>query len=311
VNASAALNPRINAMSMEYAQACGFVSEPARLGKSKARPRLESAVEITRGSFWAVGEVADLPDARRQAETRCRIRAGLRLDGSIQGLPAEVFALLKAPLLLPARTARCVTPRWTTANVHRDDDIQVGQAPHSGPGALIGGQVSDFDDSKPVKILHRGQVTKFFSRLVAWGAGRRCGRPVPLGGRSARATPSRHATRSGSPTWRSHVRIHRGAARHPAAANQVVQGLPTVGLVGKFGAERDESGCVEALAFETIYVGSEIARMVKSAVEGDPLPPSRTIAAAASRFARDPRDSARIRLGATRLEPSRSARGRR
>src|SRR5665811_899051 len=90
----------------------------------------------------------------------CRIKAGLRIHGTIRARPAEVFAVEEAHVLLAAPTERYDTPRWTTAKVHRDHHIQVAKALYSIPGALIGETVTVRVDSRLVKVLFRGQVVK-------------------------------------------------------------------------------------------------------------------------------------------------------
>jgi hypothetical protein len=80
-------------------------------------------VQFVRGSFFAGETFIDLADAQRRAETWCRDRAGLRVHGTTQQRPAEVFAADEAPRLLPAPTALYDVPIYATAKVHRDHHI--------------------------------------------------------------------------------------------------------------------------------------------------------------------------------------------
>jgi hypothetical protein len=112
---------------------------------------------------------ASLEDAQRRAEAWCRVKAGMRIHGTIQARPAEVFAMEEAPVLLAAPSERYDVPRWTTAKVARDHHIQVGKALYSVPGELIGTRVTVRVDSALVKILHRGQVIKIHPALPPGG----------------------------------------------------------------------------------------------------------------------------------------------
>lgn len=279
------VNPRINATFLEYAQTRGFVIDPARVRKPQDKPRVERTVGFVRDSMWAGESFADLAAAQRHAETWCRIRAGMRIHGTTQARPAEMFAVLEAPVLLPAPAERYDTPRWTSAKVHRDHHIQVGKALYSVPGDLIGQQVTVRADSALVKILHRGQVVKIHPRQ-------------PPGGRvtDEQDLPSEVTAYA----LRDLDKLIRQATRHGDAIGTYAQLLLDVplpwtrmrtvyrllGLVKKFGADRVETACVRALECEAVDVGL-IARMVERAAETDPPPPDRTVIAASGRFARD------------------------
>jgi transposase len=285
VDQADALSPRINPTFLEYAQARGFVIDPARVRKPTDKPRVERMVPFVRGSFWAGEDFTALPDAQRQADIWARVRAGMRIHGTIQARPAEVFALLEAPVLLPAPTERYDTPRWTVAKVHRDHHIQVAKALYSVPGQLIGERVEVRADSKLVKILHRGQVIKIHPRLPA---GRRSTDEADL--------PSELTAYA----LRDLDKLIGQAARHGTsvgvyAAALLDSPLPwtkmrsvyrLIGLATKFGSERVDQACVRALECEAIDVGL-IARMVERAAENDPPPQAGTVIAAAGRFARD------------------------
>lgn len=279
------LAPRINTTFLEYAQTRGFVIDPARVRKPTDKPRVERAVQFVRGSFWAGEDFADLADAQRQAETWARVRAGMRIHGTIQARPAEVFRVLEAPVLAPAPESRYDTPTWTVAKVHRDHHIQVAKALYSVPGELIGQQVTVRSDSKLVKILYRGQVIKIHPRL-------------PAGGRATDEAdlPSEVTAYA----LRDLDKLIRQAARHGDAVGAYAAALldsplpwtrmravyRLLGLAKKFGPDRVDQACARALECEAVDVGL-IGRMVERAAENDPAPANGTVIAAAGRFARD------------------------
>jgi transposase len=285
--------PRLNVTFTEYAQARGFVIDPARVRSPQDKPRVERTVTYVRDSFFAGEDFQDLADAQRRAEVWCRIKAGLRIHGTIRARPAEVFALEEAHLLLPAPVEVYDTPRWTVAKVHRDHHIQVAKALYSIPGALIGEQVTVRIDSRLVKVLFRGQVVKIHPRQ-------------PPGCRSTDETdlPSEVTVYA----MRDLDKLQAMAARHGPAIGTYATALLDIplpwtrmrqvyrllNLVKKFGAERVEQACVRALECEAIDVGL-IARIVARAAETDPPEPQRTVVAAANRFARDPDEFAVVR----------------
>ncbi len=100
-----ALEPRLNQTFVEYAQARGFVIDPARVRSPQDKPRVERTVPFVRGSFFAGETFIDLAAAQRRAEEWCRGRAGMRVHGTIQARPAEVFRVEELAVLAPAPAA--------------------------------------------------------------------------------------------------------------------------------------------------------------------------------------------------------------
>ena len=125
---------------------------------------MERQVQFVRSSFFAGEDFVDLADAQRRAESWCRERAGLRVHGTTQQRPAEVFAAEEQPRLLPAPTAVYDVPIYATAKVHRDHHIEVARSLYSVPGALIGARVEVRADRALVRIFHRGQLVKVHPR---------------------------------------------------------------------------------------------------------------------------------------------------
>ena len=221
----------------------------------------------------------------------------MRIHGTTQARPVQLFATLEAPVLLPAPTERYDTPTWTSAKVHRDHHIQVAKALYSVPGDLIGQQVDVRLDSRLVKVWHRGHVVKIHPRQSP-------------GGRvtDEQDLPSEVTAYA----LRDIDKLIGLASRHGDAIGVYAKALLDVplpwtrmrtvyrllGLVKKFGADRVEQACVRALECEAVDVGL-IARIVERAAEADPPPPERTVIAAAGRFARDESEFAIDRKEAT------------
>src|SRR5262245_15798534 len=149
-----ALEPRLNQAFVEYAQARGFHVDPTRVRHPKDKPKVERAVPFARISFFAGEHFINLADAQRRAEEWCRVRAGLRVHGTTQLRPAEVFADEEQPRLLPEPKEPYDLPRYSRPKVHRDHHVEVARALYSVPGNLIGCRV---DASRPFPRAHLPQ----------------------------------------------------------------------------------------------------------------------------------------------------------
>ena len=162
--------PTLNQAFVEYAQARGFVVDPARVRSPQDKPRVERTVAFVQGSFWAGEDFGCLAEAQVAAELWCRTRAGLREHGTTHLRPLEVFDAEEAPVLLPAPTERL-----------RPADLQPGQgrtviitsrsakALYSVPGDLIGRHVDVRADRRLVKVFFAGQLIKCHARTKAGG----------------------------------------------------------------------------------------------------------------------------------------------
>src|SRR5260370_22718692 len=96
-----AVNPRLTREWLEYAQARGFVTDPARVRHPRDKPRVEAGVKYVQGSFFAGEVFLDLADARVKM-TGWLAAANTRVHGTTPPVPAVVFAAQEAPCLRPA-----------------------------------------------------------------------------------------------------------------------------------------------------------------------------------------------------------------
>jgi hypothetical protein len=88
----------------------------------------------------------------------------MRVHGTIQARPAEVFRVEEQPRLRPAPTGVYDLPIYATAKVHRDHHIEVAKALYSIPGNLIGQRVEVRADRSLVRVFARGQLVKVHPR---------------------------------------------------------------------------------------------------------------------------------------------------
>jgi hypothetical protein len=277
----------LNQAFVEYAQARGFRVDPARVRRPQDKPRVERAVSYTRSSFFAGETFAGLAEAQRRAEVWCRERAGLRVHGTTQCRPLELFTVEEQPRLLPAPTAVYDVPIYTTAKVHRDHHIEVAKALYSIPGDLIGRRVEVRADRQLVRVFHRCHLVKVHPRQ---GPGGRSTDPADL--------PSHTSVYA----LRDLDRLRRMAAGHGPAVGAYATALLDIplpwtkmrqvyallGLVKKWGPERVEAACATALEAEAINVGL-IGRMLERGTEHTTTqPPLPGTVVVTGRFARDP-----------------------
>ncbi|MBA2608678.1 MAG: IS21 family transposase [Actinobacteria bacterium] len=282
-----ALEPRLNQAFVEYAQARGFKVDPARVRSPQDKPRVERTVPFVRQSFFAGEDFVDLADAQRRAEQWCRERAGMRVHGTIQARPAEVFRVEEQPRLAAAPTGVYDVPIYTLAKVHRDHHIEVAKALYSVPGNLIGSRVEVRADRTLVRVFARGQLVKVHPRQAP---GRRVTDPNDL--------PSERTAYA----MRDLEALQRLAAGHGPAVGAFAAALldtplpwtkmrqvyALLGLAKKWGAARVDAACASALEHEAINVGL-IGRMLERATENTTTPTQPTLpgVVVSARFARD------------------------
>jgi transposase len=274
VDRSDPTDPRLNEAFVEYAQARGFVVDPARARHPKDKARVERAIGYVRRSFFAGEEFRDLAEARRRAERWCLSTAGLRIHGTTHRRPLEVFRTEEAPALAPAPEAPYDLPHYACPKVHLDYHIEVDRALYSVPAAYLGCRVKVRADRHLVRIYHHGVLIKTHPRTAPGG---RVTDPADLPPEKA-AYAARDLDR-----LRSAAAAHGPAVGAVAAA--VLEGpLPwtrmrrvyrLLGLVRRYGADRVEAACAKALELEAPDV-SLIARIVERAAEhqGLPAPPT-------------------------------------
>jgi transposase len=300
------LEARLNQCFVEYAQDRGFAVDPARVRSPQDKPRVERTVPFVRQSFFAGESFIDLPDAQRRAEQWCRERAGMRVHGTIQARPAEVFRLEEAPRLLPAPASVYDVPVYATAKVHRDHHIEVAKALYSIPGNLIGARVGVRADRKLVRVYSRGQLVKVHPRQAPGGRSTDPG-DLPAERTAYALRDLDHLRRLAAGHGPAVGAMAAAVLDHPLPWTKMRQVYALLGLVKKWGAERVDAACRRALDAEAVNVGI-VGRMLERGTENGattPAPPASPGEVVTPRFARDPGEFAAGRP-ATGTDGSRS-----
>ncbi len=257
--------PRFNDVFLEYAQARGFLIDPARVRTPTDKPRVERVVNYVQKNFFAGESFVDLADCRARAETWCATTAGLRIHGTTQCRPAESFAVEEGPLLLPAPGTPFDTPVWSDPKLHRDCHVQVAKALYSASYTLVGQTLRARRDSTSVKLYLRGGLVKVHPRV---GPGQRSTDPADFPpGKGIYATRDVESlTRLAAAHGPSVAAYARAILDTPLPWTKMRRVYRLVGLGDKWGSARLDRACRRALDAEAVDVNI-IARMLERARE--------------------------------------------
>jgi hypothetical protein len=242
-------------------------------------------VQYVRGNFFAGEDFAGLAQAQDAAVAWCRDTAGMRIHGTIQACPAEVFAASEAGLLLPVPQPYDV-PVFAQAKVHRDFHVEIARSLYSAPKEYLGRRLDVRADSALVKLFYRGQLVKVHPRQEP---GRRSTDPADLP-----AEKTTYAMRDVDSLVKAAQRAGENTGIYAQRLldtdlpwTKMRQVYRLLGLVRRYGPGPVDTACGRALEVDVVSV-TKIASMLAKATENDPAPAPRGPAAARARFARDP-----------------------
>jgi len=286
-------DPRFNRGYAELAQHYGFLIDPARAGKPKDKPRVERAVPFVRDAAWRGRLFSNLAEINAALDRWCLEDAGLRVHGTTQQRPLEVFRQVEQPALVPLPATPFELATWTEAKVARDCHIQVAGAWYSVPYAHVGKTVAVRLTPRLVQCFLDARLIKTHARV----------------GKGQRSTdwddypPEQAAFYRRTPDWcRGEARTLGPAVGQVVAAvlqvhalHHLRQAQGIVRLGQKYGAARLDAACVRALAF-----GDPSYRTVKTILERgldqqpEPVPVQQRLAGA---FLRGPAELLATLLG--------------
>jgi transposase len=285
-----AVNPRLTREWVEYSQARGFATDPARVRHPRDKPRVEAGVHYVQGNFFAGESFADLADARSRMARWLAGTANSRVHGTTRQVPAVVFAGQEAPCLLPVPAERYQVPYWAEVKVHVDYHIQVARALYSVPWRHAGARVMARADEHLVKVYLRDQLIKTHPRKHPGGRSTDAAdMPPGVEGYATRSVDRLVAQAAcyGESTGIYAERLLDGD--QPWMMMRSVYRL--IGLAKRYGAEAADAACSRALDVDVINV-SKIESMLKNATERAPAAAGLAVPAGGGRFARDPAEYA-------------------
>lgn len=282
------ITPRFNTAFVEYAQARGFEIDPARVRSPQDKPRVERAVQYVRGSGFRGEDFRDLDHGRRWMAEWCLRTAGMRVHGTTQRRPLEVFEQEERPRLGPCPERLYEVPLYAEPKVHRDYHIEVARALYSVPERFIGERVWVRADRELVKVYHRGQLIKAHPRMEP---GQRSTDPLDLP-QHKRAYAMRDVE------YLQRVAAGHGDAVGAYAARLLDSSLPwtrmrqvyrLLGLVRRYGSDRVEHACRRALEVDAVNVRT-VQRVLERATEESVTTTPPLADVLPLRFARSPQE---------------------
>jgi transposase len=254
------LQPRIVPAFLEYAQARGFVVDPARVRRPQDKARVERTVPYVREDCFGGERLGTIEHARIRAVVWCREEAGVRRHARTQRRPREHFEADEQPRLLPAPPAPYDVPLWAEPKIARDQHAQVAKALYSLPTKYVGRHLRARADRTTVRFYDGTEVVKVHPRQ-------------PPGGRSTDAAD--FPAYKTAYALRDVTALERAATQHGPAIGAYARALlagplpwtrmrrvyALLGLVKRYGAARVEAMCQLALAAELVDV-TRLKRML-------------------------------------------------
>ena len=258
-----ALSPTLTASFLDYVQARGIFTDPARVRSPKDKARVENQVPFIRES-WFAGESFDgLTAARHSARQWCMEDAGLRIHGTTRRVPREVFLAEEKPEMLAPPSAPFDVPLWVDAKVHPDHHVQVAKALYSVPTRYLHKTVRARADRATVKIYLGTELIKVHPRQRAGGRSTDTSDyPADKAAYALRSVDAllAKARERGTQMGQYAERLLGG----PLPWTRMRQTYALLRLCDKYGTGRVEAVCQSALSFDVVDV-TRITRMLKAA----------------------------------------------
>lgn len=288
-----AVNPTLSVGWLDYAQHVGFGTDPARVRSPQDKPRVERVVQYVRGNFWAGETFTSLEDAQARAEAWCAERAGMRIHGTTQRRPVEMFAELEAGCLLKV-PERYDQPVFTRVKVHRDFHVEVAKALYSVPEQHLGRHLDARADSELVRLYATGsgggRLVKTHPRQPAGGRSTdRDDLPAEKAGYALRDLTRLIAVCAGHG---ENIGIY--AERlldDPLPWTRMRSVYRLQGLVRRYGPGPVDAACERSLDLDVVSVSKIAAMLAKAREREQPVLPA-AAGSPGGRFARDPSEYA-------------------
>jgi hypothetical protein len=169
VNKAHPLEPIFNVTFLEYAQARGFVIDPARVRKARDKARVERSVRDVRDDCFGGEVVRDIEHARVMARRWCEAEYGMRRHSTTRRLPREHFDAVERAALLPPPPTRYDVPTWADPKVGKDHLAVVCDAVYSLPTRFREKKLRARADSQLVRFYESNRLVKTHVRQPRGG----------------------------------------------------------------------------------------------------------------------------------------------
>lgn len=282
----------LNRSYRELARHCGFRVDPTPPRDPDKKGKVESGVKYVKNNFFkARREERDVSVLAPQLE-RWRLEiAGMRVHGTTQRRPLEVFEAVERQTLRPLPSRRFEPVVWKRATVHRDVHVVFDRAYYSAPWRLVGRDVFVRAAGRTVMIFV-DDVRVATHERAAPGQWRTLDEHLPEG-RSDYRQRSRTYWEERADAIGPEVGAY---VREIFESDEVLHQLRVVQSVVRhlegFPPERARAAAARARFYSNYTYGS-VKRILRDALDLEPLPLASvpvTLWANAPRFARDVRD---------------------
>jgi transposase len=266
------LEPLINGVFLEYAQARDFHIDTARVRKPTDKARVERSVPTVRDDCFGGERLGTVDAARLHARWWCAEDYGLRRHSTTQRLPREHFETEERPHLLPAPTAPYDIPVQAEPKVARDQHALVAKALYSLPTEFVGKTLWARADRATVRFYDRGVLVKVHPRMPP---GKRSTDPADFPEhKRVYALRDVHYLQSQATACGAMIgRFAAAVLAVPLPWTRMRRVYALLGLVRKYGAARVEAACTTALAAEMLSV-RRLKAMLEHAASAPAVPPS-------------------------------------
>jgi len=290
------LEPIFNATFLEYAQARGFVIDPARAGKPRDKGRVEKSVRDTRDDWFAGEEFRSLEEAQESARKWSWEEYGMRRHTRTQRMPREHFDAVERGALLALSPEPYDIPAWSAPKVARDFHAQVAKALYSLPYPYKGRTLVARADTRTVRFYLKNGSSMTYGKLI------KVHPRLPPGGKKTDPADlpkekTVYALRDVN-YLQQQARLHgedvglfaQALLNTPHPWMRMRQVYALLGLAKRFGAESVNKACGIALKADMLSV-PRLKRMIEIATSAVPGPQYSNIVPIA-RYLRDPKQYA-------------------
>lgn len=251
VNVANALEAKLVGSFLEYSHSRGFQVDPTRVRAPRDKARVERAVQTVREDCFGGEVLESLEQAREHARRWCLEEYGLRRHSRTQRLPREHFEGEERGVLLPGPSEPYDVPLWSEPKVGADQHAQVCKALYSLPRMYRGRRLNCRADSRTVRFYDGAKLVKLHARVAA---GERSTDAADFPAEKAacalrdRAFFERRAAEHGAHVQGFTVRLLDG----PLPWTRMRHAFALFGLVRRYGAQRVDQACAQALAADMI-----------------------------------------------------------
>jgi transposase len=265
------LEPLINGVFLEYAQARGFYIDTARVRKPKDKARVERSVPSVREDCFGGECLHTVEAARAHARWWCLEDYGLHRHSTTQRLPREHFETEERDHLLAAPAAPYDIPVQAEPKVARDQHAAVAKALYSLPTEFVGKRLFARADRCTVRFYYRGALVKVHPRKPP---GKRSTDPADFPEHKGvyALRDVQYLQSQASACGPMIGRFAAAVLAVPLPWTRMRRVYALLGLVRKYGAPRVEAACTTALAAEMLSV-PRLKAMLEHAGSVPALPP--------------------------------------